>query len=227
MTSGGEGVSGFVQSYEHKRKAADSRRNSKKWWEGNARTAEKLRGRKHTDEHRQKISEGHKGKVLSNVTKERMSESKKSCPKALAHILSIVEVQKDKNIHTFHNKSGEVFLGTREELSKHSGITLKNIAKLFTKVNTRQSTYGWSLTPFIDPVTKANIKEYPKRSTSQLDNTVYTFYHNSGETFIGTRKEFSDYFQFNPSSINGLFRKNPRSSLYGWSVVNLKDLAYS
>lgn len=218
LTVGGEGVCGYERTAEQNEKAALARKNSPKWWEGNRRAAEKIRGRKLSEEHRKNISLGNLGKVVSGETKQKLSEAKKSCPKALAHIRGLVEKQKDKKIHTFYCISGEVFSGTREEFSNYTNTEPKNVNKLFAKKNPRLSTNNWSLSPITIEIPEKKALICPQKANGNVDKNVYTFCHIIGDNFTGTRKEFSDYSQISLVSLAGLFCKNPRRSVYGWSL---------
>lgn len=146
LTNGGEGVSGYIQSEEHRKRLVQIRKNSKKWQEGTKRAALKLRGRSLTDAHRKNISDGSKGRKLSEETKRRMSESKKNCEKAVNHMRDLTNKQKDMTVYTFYSKT-EVFIGTREDLVSKTGIPKNQLAKLFMKKDTRVMVGGWTLDP--------------------------------------------------------------------------------
>lgn len=227
LTRGGEGLSGYKQSEEHRKRMGQIRKNSKKWQEGHKKAAEKLKGRKLTPEHTAAISAGNKGKTRTSEQKAALSEAKKNCPKAQAHIRKVVEELSDKNVYTFYHITSDVFVGTRLEFSAYSKIDLRDIAKLFMKVGTRKSTHNWALSPLEIRTKKKKPLVCPQRRSTNIDKNIYTFYHVLGETFVGTRKEFSDYSQIEPSSISGLFCKNPRRSVFGWTLNKLTPEQYT
>jgi len=144
MTSGGEGVSGYVPTESHINNARTSRMNSQKWWDGNKRAADKLRGRPQKEEHKRAISEATMGKVLTKETKLKMSISKKSDAKAMEHIRRISDKCRDITIYHFIHKDGELFVGNRKEFYIYTNIPQKEINKLFQK-KSRKTVYKWSL----------------------------------------------------------------------------------
>jgi hypothetical protein len=149
LTSGGEGVRELDPDLKAQavKKATESRKNSEKWKAGIIRAGEKLRGRKLSDEHRKKISDGNIGKVLSDQTRAKLSETKKSCPRAQEHIRSIAGKNKDVTIYKFYSKDGQIFEGTRTEFANWSGIRPNDVAKLFQTKKTRLTVLGWTLNP--------------------------------------------------------------------------------
>lgn len=227
LTSGGEGLSGYKPSEDHCKRMGQIRKNSSKWQDGCKRAAAKLRGRELTPEHKDAISAGNKGKTRTNEQKAALSKAKKNCPKAQAHIRKIVEELCDKSVYTFYHITSEVFVGTRVEFSQYSNIALNEVAKLFMKVGTRKSTHNWSLSPFEIRVSKKKPLTCPQRRSSNVDKNTYTFYHILGDKFVGTRLEFSDYSQIEPVKISGLFCKNPRRSVFGWSLSKLSPKEYT
>jgi hypothetical protein len=141
--------------------------------------------------------------------------------------LSIVEEQRDKNQYTFYCITGEVYTGTRKEFSDFTGIQPKDVNKLFQQKNTRKSTHNWSLSPIEIKVQNKKKLDKAKRKQTNVDNKSYTFYHILGDIFVGTRTEFSDYSQIELVRISSLFCKNPRRSVFGWSLKKLSPDEYT
>ena len=222
LTHGGDGVSGYKRTPEQIENAKQARRNSEKWYAGHKSASEKLRGRKLSNEHRLAISKGGKGRKLSEGTKQKLSAAKKNCQKSKEHILSLVEDQRDKNQYTFYCVTGEVYTGTRKEFSDFTGIQPKDINKLFQQKSPRKTTHNWSLSPIEIKAHKKKKLTCPQRRSTNVDVKVYTFYHLMGDTFTGTRTEFSDYSQIELVRISSLFCKNPRQSVYGWPLTRIE-----
>lgn len=227
LTVGGDGVSGYKQTPEQIEKAKASRANSDRWKAGHKASSEKLRGRKLSEAHRSAISKGNTGNKLSEETKRKQSASKKNCQKAMDHILSIVEDQRDKTIYDFYCITGETFSGTRKEFAEHTGIAPKNINKLFQQKNTRKSTHNWALSQIQIKVPKKEKPISKPCSSGKVNLSSYTFYHVLGDVFVGTRAEFSDYSQIGCSQIAALFCKNPRRTVYGWSLKKIDTSTYT
>ena len=227
LTDGGEGLTGYKHTEEQIQNAKEARQNSEKWRAGIQITAEKLRGRKLSEDHKEKISLGNIGKVFNEDTKQKMSESKKNCPEAMRHIRALTDSQKDKNVYVFYSLTGETFTGTREQFSKHTNIISNDVNKLFQKKGTRKSTHNWSLSPITITIPKKKQLKSPQRRSKAIDDVIYSFYHVLGEIFKGTRREFSDYSQIPPVNIAGLFCKNPRQTVYGWSLHEIDLSTYT
>ena len=227
LTAGGEGVSGYRPTEEQRKRAGIIRKNSVKFKEGTKRAAEKLRGRKHSKEHCANISRGSSGRALSEKHKQKLSDAKRTCPSAQEHIHDLVEKQRDKNVYTFYHITGEIFTGTRDEFSKHSNVDLRDVAKLFMKVGTRKSTHNWALNPIKIKVPIKNPTDYPQRRSGNVDKNVYTFYSVFAEVFTGTREEFSNHSQISLVYLAGLFCKNARKTVYGWSLQKIDSSSYT
>lgn len=136
---------------------------------------EGVSGYRFTKEQIKRLSESHKGKVVSEESRRKISESKKGrvnpphvrelhrrrmignkigslrkiTPELRTHLSEANKGANshiaDKNIYTFAHKDGRVFKGTRYELKDNYGDCVR--ALFYTKPN--KSIYGWSLK--IDP----------------------------------------------------------------------------
>ena len=133
----------------------------------------------------------------------------------------------DPNIYTFYHFSGGTFTGTRVEFSDKYSIRAGEVAKLFQSKNKRNTVKNWALTPFKDRARAKKPLVCPQRRTSNVDKNIYTFYHVLGDIFSGTRTEFSDYSQIELVKISSLFCKNPRRSVFGWSLNKLSPSEYT
>lgn len=107
----------------------------------------------------------------------------------------------DLKVYTFVSKDGDTFSGTRKEMKDKIGVCTKPLfaSKKFLKTN------GWTL------IENANIAFKQGR-----DKSDHTFMHESGEFFIGTRKEFTDKYGV---TTNILFYKNAKKKHRGWSLA--------
>lgn len=133
----------------------------------------------------------------------------------------------DPNIYIFYHFSGETFTGTRVEFSEKYNIHSGNIAKLFQSKNRRKVVKNWALSPFVSFEKRKKPLVCPQRKNSNVDKTIYRFYHILGDEFLGTRTEFSDYSQIELVRISSLFCKNPRRSVFGWSLKKLSPDEYT
>lgn len=133
----------------------------------------------------------------------------------------------DPNIYTFYHFSGETFTGTRVEFSEKYNIRSGSVAKLFQSKNRRKIVKNWALSPFVSFEKQKKPLVCPQRKNSNVDKTIYKFYHVLGDEFLGTRTEFSDYSQIELVRISSLFCKNPRRSVFGWSLKKLSPDEYT
>lgn len=140
-----------------------------------------------------------------------------------AHIREQCKRRSDPSVYTFYHLTGESFSGTRMEFCKKYNILSKEVAKLFQSKNKRNLVKNWSLFPVEITVPKKKELTCPQRRSSNVDKKVYLFYHVLGDTFLGTRSEFSDYSQIALSKIASLFCKNPKRSLFGWSLNKMQS----
>lgn len=120
---------------------------------------------------RLKISRSHKGKTLSDETKERLRKKRigykfppefgkkvsdrlkgKSRSIELKNKLSKLNKGKytgslsphyDTTIHKFINKSGEIFVGTQYEFAEKFNLAKSNVNKLIKRVKGYNSVKGW------------------------------------------------------------------------------------
>lgn len=163
LTSGGEGVAGYVPTKETRLKI--SKMNTGR--ECTQKTRDKLSiintGKKLKDTHKNKIALAHKGKKFSKVTlskmakakkgrllteetKKRISEANKGRECSKDSRLKIAESNSDRGVYTFLSECGEVFTGTRAELCKKFRLNAASIQHLFGK-SARKKALGWSLLP--------------------------------------------------------------------------------
>ena len=133
----------------------------------------------------------------------------------------------DPNIYTFYHFSGKTFEGTRMQFCETYSILSKDIAKLFQTKGTRKVVKNWALSPIEIKLIPKEPLTSPQRRSTNSDKGYYTFYHVLGDKFVGTRSEFSDYSQISLMKIAGLFCKNPRRSVYGWSLEEIKPSEYT
>ena len=131
-TDGGEGVSGSVCSEEHRRKLALVHKGKPKKPEAIAKTAA-----------------AHKGKTVSDLTKQRISLAKTGLKQSeetkqkRANTLKEVGTCNDRFIYCFYSNE-DVFIGTRKEFSKYSGIAPRQFRTLFSAQRSKV-VKGWSL----------------------------------------------------------------------------------
>ncbi len=121
--------------------------------------------------------------------------------------------QADTNIYTFYNPEKQLeFTGTRYEFQDKYSLWDANLGKLFHK-NAQKSLRGWTLIEDYK-YTKAGL------ANPKADKTVYTFCHKDGDTFIGTRVDFCNKYNFKPAQIRSLFlTTNPGKSYKGWQCL--------
>lgn len=115
----------------------------------------------------------------------------------------------------------------RIEFSAHTGIKTSIIAKLFQTRNTRNSIKNWSLKPIQLTIPQRPTITCPQRRNGNVDRNIYTFYHWSGDKFVGTRQEFGDYSQIALGKVSGLFCKNPRRTVFGWALKVISTTDYT
>ena len=136
LTDGGEGSFGYIVSEETRHKISKIHKGRKKKPESIAKQAESRKGCKPSPETLIKMREVQLGKKHSEDTKLKMSAT---------HFLN--PSYQDRNIYTFYNKSGEVFIGTRVELCRKYGLKPNQIRNLFA-TKPSKTNKGWSLTQF-------------------------------------------------------------------------------
>ena len=117
----------------------------------------------------------------------------------------------NKNPSRFQNiKTGEIFVGTRRELSDKFNVDLIQLGSLFTR-NPKHSVHGWCL------VDEDNKYINPPQ-TDRNKNSFYNFKHDHGESFCGTRQQFAKYIGV--KHIRRLFRETPEP-IRGWKVIGI------
>ena len=130
MTTGGEGASGFKWTDEMKAKVSKSHK-----------------GKVRSDTHRLNLSLSQKGKKKNpeSVKKMRMSLTGKTQSQETRdkRIKTLKErgTSNDRNIYLFFTID-DLFVGTRKELSDHTGLHPKKLNTLFQK-NPNKSSFGW------------------------------------------------------------------------------------
>ena len=146
LNDGGPGLGNWHANTELVKQMAQDRKSSERWKAGVEKMKRKLTGRTLSPEHRSAISAATLGQPKTEEFKLKLSEIKKNCPKAQAHIRSLVEKQRDPSIYTFYHKSGDTFQGTRKDFQTYSGVKLNKVSQLF-QANPRKSVHGWSIDP--------------------------------------------------------------------------------
>ena len=112
-TDGGDGVSGWVQSEETRRKIGESNKGKTRSEETRRKFSEAHKGKIHSEEHRRKIGKGNKGKILSEETRKKISEASKGkiCSEETRKKRS--EVQKGKTHSEETRKNSEAKKGLK------------------------------------------------------------------------------------------------------------------
>ena len=66
--------------------------------------------------------------------------------------------------------------------------------------------------------TKQKMSKTRYNSPPHKDDTIYTFYHKSGDIFVGTRIELCRTYELDPKQIRNLFATKPSKTQKGWSL---------
>lgn len=128
----------------------------------------------------------------------------------------------DKTIYSFVNiKTCEVFVGTRMQLVENFNVDRLNLSQLLRKNKPVMITDGWCLLLEEESSQEAIQRISNIKKAKNIDKTVYTFVHKSGDVFIGTRNELCEKYKLNCVVIGSLFTKRKRNTAKGWSL--LKD----
>ena len=106
----------------------------------------------------------------------------------------------DLNIYTFVHSTGMKFTGTRKQMKEEIGICVK---PLFVGKSFLQ-TKGWALERNADIAFRRG-----------QDKTEYKFVHESGDVFVGTRREFEIAYSI---TCRILFCKKAKKKHKGWSL---------
>lgn len=125
----------------------------------------------------------------------------------------------DKVVYTFIHKTGEIFIGTRYELSTTKGVDRLNLSQMFRKNNPTTSAEGWTIMHDNETVETCLKREKIKRSLGKSDKRQYSFINKSGDIFYGTRFELSQKYNLDLNRICELFSKKKRKSSQGWSLL--------
>jgi hypothetical protein len=131
VTDGGEGVAGF-------RLSADSM----------ARKISACRGYKHTSETRAKISAGHMGKFVSEVTRQKISASMKGMQRHPAFLArakmgaSGAANPHAKAVTAVHPEHGTLRFDTYTSAATHIGV---NVSKISAAISRGGKSKGWAL----------------------------------------------------------------------------------
>ena len=194
MTDGGEGVSGY------------------KWNTLENHVSNKMRGRKHTPEHCAKISEANKGRKLPHKAaiafKEwnderclpskvftfmtRYLRNRNQIP--LAILSSIVGIPEAELRRKPAIKPEVPRLGVEKSANNRRGKPPHNKGK-------RQASTA-------------------KENNPSADLKVYTFIHDSGDMFIGTRYQLCDAYPYiNLNTLGKLFYTKPILKTKGWRLL--------
>ena len=104
-TNGGDGISGYSLSEEHKKKVSEARKGIPLSEKHRKKISEALKGRMHSEETKRKLSEAKKGenhpnygKSLSEETKRKMSESHKNLIFTYEHKLNLSNSVKGRQL---------------------------------------------------------------------------------------------------------------------------------
>lgn len=153
-TKGGEGMLGYVQTEESKKKRSESLKGEKSPWFG-----------KHfSEEHKQNISKGGKGKPKSEETKKKMSAYQKGRKRSEAQKQKLSKANKGKKAHRearlkmsrsrggrpFKNQHGEIF-----ELVPEAALRLNiGVVGIYNVLNKKRKTTAGYVFTFLDEETK-------------------------------------------------------------------------
>lgn len=119
------------------------------------------------------------------------------------------KINRGRQIFTFYNKNGTKFIGTTIEFNHK----FPNIKIYKVKNKKRNSTGGWI-------VIGKNDCEIPKTIKHIIVHTskkIFTFLHESGKTYVGTKREFQKKFNLNYACINKLENLGLKS-YRGWII---------
>jgi group I intron endonuclease len=140
-TDGGEGPSGYRHTEETKQKIAELQMGEKHWRFGKPATQEErlrlsqIAKRKHTDEHRKKVSEAGKGRVKSAETRAKLSAAKQGGKHQHAKTVMYDGVTFNcvKDLALYLNKPQSTISGWVKTPEKY-GITVVGLTRLLKGV---------------------------------------------------------------------------------------------
>ena len=124
----------------------------------------------------------------------------------------------DKTVYTFVNKSGEVFIGTRFELTSIKKVDRLNLSQMFSNPKIG-SAEGWVVKQTDETFGMCVARAKYKKSLAKSDKNQYTFQNKSGEVFTGTRFELAQKYNLDLNRVCELFSKKKRKSTQGWSLI--------
>lgn len=121
MTLGGGGIRGHKHTEETKRKIGESEKGEKNHlygkrlsFEHRRKISESEKGKIISEEHRKRISESNRGKTLSEETKQKISESSKGVAKTEEHKERISQAKKGKHKGANNSNSKKVMCENKE-----------------------------------------------------------------------------------------------------------------
>ena len=114
----------------------------------------------------------------------------------------------DPTIYHLVHKTGESFIGTRQDFLK-TNKTVKRCNFSLMSSGNAHSVQGWKLAD--------HVIEKKRRGTG-IDSNIYRFDHKDGTSFIGNRRDFVEVHNQNQGKISQLI--NGRISVTnGWRLV--------
>lgn len=148
MTSGGEGASGLIVSDETRAKISKLHKGRVKSEQECKNISAGQKGRKFTQDHLANMRKCQLGKKQSEETKAKRSQTLKE-----------VGTRNDRSTYVFYSKD-DVFIGTRDELSKYTNIHKSKFRTLFSKQQSKV-VFGWSVLKFTElSIVKEILNDY-------------------------------------------------------------------
>ena len=120
LTSGGDGVIGYIQTEEAKNKISETHKGKKLTEEHKRKLSEAHKGKRRTEETRKKISEWHKGKRLTEEAKNKISETHKGKKLTEEHKRKMsLSARKPKPKHKWLTSTGEIVIMSNSNARYH------------------------------------------------------------------------------------------------------------